>query len=114
MSTSGNGSTGVLVSEQGAAIFDTLDIRTTGASARGVNLLSGGSLTLGGGRISTLGAGGHGMMTLGGNASLMAENLSVDTQGNFAFGVHVNNNLFGSIASPGHHHPPVSSPGESM
>lgn len=91
VSTSGNGSTGVLVSEQGAAIFDTLDIRTTGASARGVNLLSGGSLTLGGGRISTLGAGGHGMMTLGGNASLMAENLSVDTQGNFAFGVHVNN-----------------------
>lgn len=89
--TSGTGSSGLLVEEQGAAIVQSMALMTTGRQAHGVQTLRGAETQLFDASVTTHGEGSYGLDLLGGDARLAASNLDIETFGDLASGVHVNN-----------------------
>jgi outer membrane autotransporter protein len=86
---------GAYVSGSGSQLnFNNVNIITSGSNGTAVYLYFGNAV-LNGGTYSTNGRESHGVMVLGGSASL--SNLQINTAGAFSYGVNVNSNAYAQL-----------------
>lgn len=88
ITTTGNSASGYQVESGGTAEITDVDVKTSGTGSHGVGVAGNGSvLRMEGGRISTVGAGSHGAFAFGAGTLVDLIGTTVVTNGNAAYGL---------------------------